>query len=814
MGLLQDLHFGLRRLWSAKNFTLIAALTLALGIGANLATFAIFNRVLWRPPPHVEDPDQLVRLEFEIVRFNGQRGSLRKVSYPLYEYLQNLLGDKVDLAAEAEFDVGFGQGASSEEVKAVLVSHHYFPLLRVDPLLGRYFSAEEDAPGPAMPVAVLSHGFWQRRFGGDPAVIGNRCWIANRAYTIIGVLPPGFTGPAFRSVDVWLPISTAAEDAFPFRTPHLLFQTSTSWVRILARLPTETSPTSFEQLLSGRSRGNFSAFSDQTVLGFKVAPIEPSNMNGLAVNHLSMWGVVVSVLGLLVGCANVANLILLRNLYRQQEIATRLQAGATTWQLGRQLLIECLLLTLLGGILSLGFLIGASSLLTNLVLGQSLHFSELIDARVLGFLGLTILLTTLVTGMLPTWRATRVDIVSGLKAGVSQAAFSSSRLRAALVVGQVALCAVLLVGAGLFWRSFQQAAGRDLGFDPYRVFFAKLPGLKRAGYDERQIGALLARVAEKAQSSPATEYVCQATSLPFQYGMVTFCERPGGKKKPAGSTYLQAVTPGYFATMGLKLIQGRVFNATDHESSFLVTVVNQKMARLFWPEENPLGQCLNIGRSDACTQVVGVVNDAVLFKNFRGPELQYYIPLDQSSRYQITMPSTSLLVRLRGDAREGAKLMEGLKSVSGLPYIRVGSINDVLEPVFRRWKQAAILLSVLGGLAAGIAAVGWYGQLTFWLANHRHEIGVRAALGAGPRQVIGLVLKRSLGLGSIGVAAGLLASSALASLMQHLFYGVKPSDPATLGAVALFLLFIIFATSLIPCRRALTVLPARALRYE
>ena len=546
-----------------------------------------------------------------------------------------------------------------------------------------------------------------------------------------------------------------------------------------------------------------------------MVPVGPSGPNPTAVRYLSVWGVVVSVLGLLVGCANVANLMLLRNLYRNQEIALRLLAGATAWRLGRQLLIECLLLTLLAGLLALGFLIGTSSLLTKLVLGQSLHFTELIDARVLVFLGFTILLTTLMTGILPTLRATRADIVSGLKTGVFQADLSSSRLRAALVVSQVALSAVLLVGAGLFWRSFQHAAGVHTGFDSQRLVFAELPNLKKTGYDEKEMYALLARLAEKAQSSPATEYVSQATSLPFRHGMASTPRSPGTKVIP-GSTapFVHGVTPGYFATMGMRPIKGRVFDATDHEFSFLVTVVNQKMARLFWPEEDPLGKCLNIAKNEDCTQVVGVVEDAAMMTIFEDPDPQYYVPLDQFSRYRITMPPPSLLVRLREDARDGTKLMEELKGVSGLPYIRVGSSHAELEPAFRHWKQAGILLGLLGGIALVIAVVGSHGQLTFWLANHRHDIAVRVALGAGPRDVIRLVFKRGLGLGAIGVAVGLLASFGLTGLMEHLFYGVKPNDPVALGAVGIFLFVVIFITSLVPCWRALKISPAHALRYE
>ncbi|MGH9341039.1 MAG: ADOP family duplicated permease [Acidobacteriota bacterium] len=811
MSVFADIKYSLRTLAAAKGFTITAVLILAVGLGVNSATFAILNRVLWTSPKHVPDPDQLFWIELKYMAVTGQSGYSPNVSYPLYEHLKGTLATASGLAAEAQYEIGFGQGAVSEEIRALLVSTNYFSVVGVSVLFGRSFTTDDSWSQ----VAVLSYKFWKRKFGGDVSVVGADCWLANRSYTIIGVLPEGFAGTELRSIDVWLPVEAAADDAYPLPVAQIIFNPSANWIRLLVRLTPELSPEALATFLSNRlSSTDVSPFSTQPILDVRVRPIQPIRYDSASSVSLAGWGTAVSFLALLVACGNVTNLLLLRNIYRSHEIAIRSQLGATPWRLARQLLIECFLLSGLAAALALCLVWFTSSLITGILIGESLVFTELFSGRIAIVLIATGVVTTLLTGMLPALRATQVDLIEALRDRISEPAFATSKLRAALVVGQLALGCILLTGATLFWRSFHNAAEVDLGFDATRSVIVELPGLEKLGYTAYQIRELYNQLAGRATQIPGVEAVSQTSSLPFRLNMVVGCKTLDREVPARGETYLYAVTHEYFATMGMKMLDGRSFDWADSESSKPVVIVNQKMASLFWPGQKPIGGCLYIARSMICTEVIGVVADSVVSGFKEESKMQYFIPLGQSSRYQFPIQVRALVIRAPSDPTVRQNLTEALSNLPNVPYIRTRSLDSELEPQLRIWKRGSILFGVLSVIAFTIAIVGYYGQLAYWLTNRRHEIGIRVALGASPARLVRFMLRQALVLSAIGLSLGILASAILTRFMESLFYGITANDPVTLGAVGVVFLSVTLITSLVPCYRAITISPADSLRSD
>ena len=815
MGISTDLRYGFRKLGGSKLFTVSAALILGLGLGANWTTFAFLNQLLWSGPAQVKDASRVVLVELEHSPIVGGGGDYfaDRTSYPLFDYLRTAVSESPPLFAEAREDVGIGRGASSEQVQAALISPGYFPLLGVSTIVGRSFT-DEDAQSQ---VVVLGYRLWQRRFNGSSSVIGSTCRIANQLYTIIGVAPEGFTGIRPKPVDLWLPIEAAAAAVYPAPTElGPLYEVRSNWVSIVGRLaPDESSEALGHEVAGLLSGSEGTMLSYRPVLGARAVPITELDRVNSGLGRLSTWAAVVSILALLIACANVSNLLLLRNFSRRAEIAIRLQLGASGGQLVRQLLIECLLICLAAGLLAVGFMAAMSSLLSEWLLGRHFGLFDLLDGRTLVVFGSVTLLSTLVTGLLPALRSLRLNIASALKPDVTHSLLSANRLRAAMVVGQLALACALAVSAGLFWQSFEKATSVDLGFDAERSLIAEFPGLEQIGYRPAQVEALCRKVVEAARRLPGVDGAGLSSSAPWStlgfFGGVTADGRKPVTEEAPG---LSAVSSGYFSAMKTAFVLGRAFKESDVAGGVRVAIVNQGLANRYWPDEDPLGRCLHIMGNPACVQVVGVVRDTPLYR-FDKPQPQCFIPLSQSSAYDATSGLSPRVVVLHlREAALGLGIADSLSRLPGLPYIRIRSMYDDIEPQFRNWKRGIVLFGILSLIALGVALAGFYAQLAYWLAGRRHEVGIRVAVGAAPADIVTLILRQSFLLAGFGLAAGLAVAVGLGQFMRSLYYSVSVEDPWTFTLVAGGFLLLTLAMSILPCRRALKVNPTDYLRCE
>ena len=803
---MNDFRYALRTLARRPGLVAAAIVCLALGIGANATIFGVVDTLLFRPPPLVQNPERVVRLYFRrrLPPFGTTTSSI--TGYPLYTRIRESARAFDALAAYTySQSASMGRGVDARRVRVVLASAGYFPLLGVRPALGRFYAADEDRPGgPA--VVVLGYGFWRAAFQGDSGILGRQLQLGRSSYTVVGVAPERFTGVNLENVDAWVPLTAS--------TPELMGPDSLNrgsyFLQIIGRLgPGRAEAAAREATLAFRAEDMYS-FGDSNAVAL-LGPVQHARGPEMSQNaRVSLWLSAVSVIVLLVACANVANLLLARALQRQREIAVRLALGAARLRLARQLVAESVLLALAGGAAALVVTLWAGPVIRAFLLPDMPAVTSAVDGRVLLFTGGVALLTGFFAGCVPALQVGRADLTPALKAGAGEGRYRPSRLRSALLVGQVALTVTLIVGAGLFVRSLRNVEGQNFGFDPGHTLLATMD-LRAAGYSPTEINQLNLRMLARLEVLPGVEAAAATIGHPFGWATGCSVSVPGRDSIPhlkSGGPYCQWVTPGYFAAVGTP-VHGRAFTPADRGAP--VAIINETMARLLWPGQPAIGKCF-IGSDKRCAEIVGVVPDARRFNAVEDESMHFYVPLTADSSEFIT----ALVMRARGRPEDVVAPVRAAmqQTAANLPYAAVTPLADLVAPSIRPWRLGTTMFGLFAGLALVLAAVGLYGVLSYTVAQRTQEIGIRVAMGAQRGDVLGLTVGQGVRIAALGAAIGALAALAGGRVLSSLLYGVSPRDPLVLLGAATTMLAVAAIASYLPARRATKVDPMVALRYE
>ena len=829
----QDVRYGFRVLRASPGFAAVAVLSLALGIGANTSIFSVVNAALLRPLP-VTQPDQLVFV------FNGSRTSPYSTSsYPDYVDYRDKNEVFSDLLTYSSITMSARADDQTDLISGSIVSGNFFDALGVRAALGRTFLPEEDATPNTHPVAVISHGMWERRFGGDPKIIGQQLTLNGHAFTIVGVAPRGFNGPeVLENNDIYVPTMMQALVRPPRggfsgdMNPDLLARRGARWMRMIGRLKPGVGIEQAQAAMTTIADGLAQAYPEDNrntiATLFPVNKVDPQAYTQLLSVAALLLAVVAIVL--LIACANVANLLLARASARRKEIAIRLAMGASRSRLVRQLLTESLLLSLGGGVVGLLFALWTIDLLKSATPPDGIFSFTLdykLDGRVLAFTFLLSLATGVIFGLAPALQASRPDLVPALKDEASAAAQGRRlSLRSALVVAQVALSLVLLIGAGLFLRSLNNAQSIDPGFNADKILDAQL-NINLLRYTKAQGREFYRQVIERIEALPGVESASLARVVPMSGAGRTSSFLIQGQPGPDNVSRSEGTGPDvdnqytvntnviglkYFSTMGIPLLRGRDFTPQDNEGAPLAAIVNEAFARRYFDGEEALGKRLSFrGAQGPWAEIVGVARDIKYRTLGEIPRPSVYVPLPQNHE-----TGMALHVRTIGDpvSVAGAVRREVQALDQNLPVTNLQPMSAVLGSSLFAARMGAVLLAIFGLLALLLAAVGLYGVMSYTVARRTREIGIRMALGAQTGNVLRLVLKEGMVLVGGGVAAGLIAAAAVTRLLASFLYGVSPLDAATFAAIPLVLALAALLATYLPARRAAKVDPMIALRYE
>ena len=811
-----DLRFALRSLVKSRGFAAAAIVALALGIGANTAIFSVVNAVFLRPLPY-PDAQQLV----EIAESRGS--GLSSVSYPNYLDWRKQAGAFTSMAATIVYDATLEVSQAAERVPVGYVGADFFRVFGTKPLLGRGFRSEDDTKG-AVPVAILTHRAWQSRFGADPNVLGKSISVNRVAYTVIGVLPPDFR--FYRPAEVFVPIANVLETFVLYRRDNH------NNLYVVARIRPGATIEKAQAQMSTIAKALEQAYpASNAGLGVRVMPLRERLAGESRRPVFLLLGAVCLVL--LIACVNVANLLLARAAGRRREMGIRVALGASRWQVLRQLLSESVLLALGGG--ALGVLLARWSFagLIRLVPASIAAGGLGIDWRVLAFTLAISLLTGVLFGLAPAMDALRLSPVEAVREGTRATAGSSQgRLRDALVVSEIALALVLLVGAGLLLRTLDRLMSVGLGFQTENLLTAQVSLPDSEATTPEAAAAFFTRLVERVQALPGVKSAGCVNHLPLSgfFSSAAFYrdDKPVPPRGQVPGADQRVASPEYFRTMGIPLLKGRLFTPADgrvtnfrreqimewfQKNEFRV-VINESMARRYWPGEDPVGKTFRFGFPEMHgprMTIIGVVGDTRDY----GPD-QEMSPTFFFSVYHSPFRSLALAVRTHGDpaaltsaVRRAVAELDPSAVVSG-----VGTAGQLVADSVASRRLNLQLLAIFAGLALVLASVGIYGVMSYAVNLRRHEIGVRIAMGAARIDIIRLVIGKALLLGALGVVLGCAGAAALTRLMSGMLYGVAPTDPATFAGVALALLIVAIAASYVPARRATRVSPIATLRCE
>jgi predicted permease len=805
--ILQDLKYGLRMLAKNPGFTAVVVITLALGIGANSTIFSWINSTLLDPIPGVADTSELV----SIMRGERSEHPTPPFSYPDYVDLRARTQSMSGLLAYHDDFVSLTGTSKPERIYCEFISANYFDVLGVPPILGRSFSlTEEEKPG-GTPAVVISYALWQSHFGADRSVIGKSIQIDRQLCTIVGVAPPGFVGCATGTrSDIWAPLVYENDQ---FR------QRDTFWLNVLGRLKPGVVRRQAEVELDLQMQRIVKQYPDSHRGPNQITlyPLwrSPFGANVYMYKTLPMLLALAAVL-LLLACANVANLLLVRSVARRREVALRLSLGASRWRLLRQLLVESLLLALAGGGLAMLFTTwtaGTFAAFFPPTASLPLSINGHADRTVLAVTILISILTAMVFGILPALRASSVAPITVLKeeAGSMSGGIHKSRLSRALVVAQLSLSLLLLICAGLFARSLQNAKRLDPGFDPNHVLLASYE-LGPAGYSEAQGIAFHRQLLSKLEALPGIEAVTLADFSPLSFTLHSdIVQVDGYVPQPGESMEIDRanVGPNYFRTMRTALVAGLDFTAQDGEKSQPVAIVNQEFCDRYWPRQDPLGK--RIHAWGQWFTVVGVARNAKYRRLVYAPAPVVFLPLSQAY-CNLVMIHARVSGDPQGYAAEVERTVHQLNA--DLPVFGVTTLKSSMQlgSIFER--LAGAFAGAFGLMALVLAAVGIYGVIGYTTRQRTHEIAIRIALGAQRADVFWLVLGQGLFLTLAGLAAGIAVSLALTRYLKSVLFGVTATDLLTYAAVALLLCLVSLVACYIPARRATKVDPMVALRYE
>jgi putative ABC transport system permease protein len=800
----KDIRFSARVLWKSPGFTAVALLALILGIGANTAIFSVVNAVLLRPLPFV-DPGRLVS-----IRESSPQGPKDNVANPQNVgdwQKRNHSFEQISAYFPFDLTMSLTGGDAPEEVPAGFVTRGFLSTLGVHPAMGRDFLAEEELP-TAPDVALLSDGFWRRRFGADPHIVGKKLIIRGAPTIVIGVLPASFRFPDVKA-DIWELAGLHPEQ-----------QRKGRYLAPIARLRPGIGVSQAQadmNVIMAQLAHEFPDFDKGW--GATVTPLRQQFTGDLRTPLLVLLGAVGLVL--LIACANVANLMLMRSSARQREMAIRTSLGATRARIVRQLLVESLILGIAGGSLGLLVAVWAKDVLLAM-LPDSMSVAKVnavtIDGNVLAFTVILSLGTAVLFGLLPALRASRPDLGDTLKEGgrAISSSLSRNRMRAVLVAGEMAVALMLLIGAGLLIRSFIRLEHVTPGFQPEHILSMRI-GLSNPNYkNSKTISAALDEILQRIAQVPG---VVSTGSIQFPPlgGILPatgfwVAGRPAPNPSEAPVTGVSIVTPGYFPTLGIPLLAGRLFTERDREGAPQVALVSQSLARRQFPNMDPIGQRLHVEWShETPYQIVGVVGDVKHEGLEKDARPTVYFPNAQE-----TQNIATLMIRTGVDPMKLAPVAEQIIHAydKDQPIASIQPLDMLLSKAVARPRFQSVLLTTFAGLALLLAAIGIFGVMSYSVAQRTHEIGIRVALGAGSNQVLRLIVGQGLLLALIGTAGGLAGAFALTRYLRTLLFNVSPTDWLTFTAVPLILCAVALAASYFPARRAMRVDPMQALRYE
>jgi putative ABC transport system permease protein len=795
----QDIRYGIRMLFKNPGFTVVAVVALALGIGANAAIFSVVNTVLLRPLPY-DDPDRLMVLREtklpQFPEFSVSPGNF------LDWQKQNTVFEKIAAIQGAAFNLS-GAG-EPERFRGARISAGLFEMLGVKPAQGRAFLDEEDQAGHNN-VVILSQGLWKRRFGGDPNILGQGITLNATSYTVIGIMPPDFGLPD-RETDMWTPVAFSAQQAQ---------QHGAHYISVIGRLKPGVTVDQAQMEMSGIAGRLAEQYPDSnTGWDVKISPMQEYDVRDMKSALLVLLGAVALVL--LIACANVTNLLLARATARQKEVAIRTALGASRWRIARQLLTESVLLSIVGG--GVGLLLavwGMGSLLALAPQDLPRVKDVALDSRALGFTLLVTLLTGVIFGLAPALQASKPNLNETLKEGGRGSTGGHHRVRSSLVISEVALALVLLVCAGLMIRSFLRLQQVSPGFNPSNALAVavSLPGKKYPEGDQQ--AAFFTQLVEKVAALPTVQAVGVTQSLPIQSDYVLGFNIQGRPPDPPGedvSTNYYAVSPDYFKAMGIPLLRGRLFTELDRKDAPRVAVINETMAKKFFPDEDPIGKHINVTNGpERFREIVGIVSDVKQYGLDQPTTAQTYEPY-----LQTPFSGMTLIVRTEGNPTNlSAAIRDQVLAVDkDQPVSRIRPLDQIVSDSVSKQRFSMTLLGVFAVLALILAAVGLYGVMSYAVTQRTHEIGIRMALGASAGDVLRLVVGQGMMLALIGIGIGLIASFGLTRVMASLLFGVSATDPMTFIAISVVLAGVTLVACAVPARRALKVDPMIALRYE
>jgi predicted permease len=825
---IQDVRYALRGMRQRPGFTLAAVLSLALGIGANTAIFTLLDQVLLRELP-VRHPEQLVQLQPTGVVYGNTFGD-DSFSYPMYQDLRDRNQAFSGVIGQFPVTLSVAFGSHTERVEGELVSGNYFETLGVGAALGRTIAPRDDVTPGGHPLAVLAYDYWQSRFSGDPNAVGRTITVDGLPLTIVGVSQKGFGGITLgRAARVRIPLAMKSQMTQGiFADLFNLANRRAYWVEVFARLkpgmPRQQAQASLQPLFRAvhemevKGQG-FERASNEDKAAFLKGTIDLSPASrGKSELHryeapLQILMAIVGVV-LLIACANVANLLLARSAARQREMALRLAIGASAGRIVRQLLVECVLLSVTGG--AAGLLLAAWMDRILLQFLDSSNLSAVPDLRILGFTLAVCVATGVLFGMAPAWAARRVDVAPTLKVDSRVAGSGAVRFRGALVIGQVSLCVLLLVVAGQFVRSLVNLRSLDFGLRTQNVLeFSVNPSMN--GYSKERSAQFYRALMEKLRRLPDVRTAgASAMALLGQESWTpAITVDISGPQPGTDNPNADLVSPGYFAALGIPMVLGRDFSAADAAATHGVIVVNQAFARHYFGGRNPVGHTIGLGNEPGTPtdlEIVGVARDSRFFNVREAISPLLYFDNDQNPDIQ----QINVYVRTTADPRRVfAEIRQTVASLdAAVPPFAMRTLDEQAERTLARDRMVTILASIFGVVAALLAAIGIYGLMAFQVARRTREIAVRIALGANGGMVTWMVLREVLALAGAGIALALPAAWALMGVVQAQLYGVKPHDPASLWAAAGILGVVALLAGYLPVRRVAAIEPMSALRAE